>query len=59
MSCAGCAGDSGKNLDSNTLDHDGVIMMDSGNVRTVHRVGETMMDHGHVHNFSWHDYALF
>ena len=32
MSCAGCAGDSGKNLDSHTLDHDGVIMMDHDDV---------------------------
>ena len=27
-SCAGCAGDSGKNSGSHTLDYDGVIMME-------------------------------
>ena len=40
------------------MNHNSVIMMDSENVSMVHRVGETMMDHGRVHKFPWHDYAL-
>ena len=46
VSCAGCAGDSGKNLDSRTLDHDVVIMMDHGDVVAMSHIHGAIIHHG-------------
>ena len=45
MSCAGCAGDSGKKLDSRTLDHDRVIAMDHDDVVTISHIDEAIIYH--------------
>ena len=44
--------------DGTLTSHNSVIMMYNENIYMVYPVGETMMDHGHVHKFPWHDYAL-
>ena len=45
--------------DNGTLmNHNVAILVDSENGAMVPRVGETMMDHGHVLKFPWHDYPF-
>ena len=46
MSGAGCAGGSGKNLGSRTLDHDAVIMTDHDDAVTISHIDEAIINDG-------------